>query len=156
MRPRSKRSKRLKLAFLIVLIGFGIAVYFHFKTQKLVDAPATIQPVTPAARDAARKKYITSIAEAIDKSYKLHGKYPFAVPKTETAICSSSSVHCKQVKLIDLNSLVQDGFLETIPSDPKGGRGQYNSGYSLRHDPDGSMLVLAPRTESQAVLSVKL
>jgi hypothetical protein len=156
MRPKSKRFKHRKLVFLLILVGIGIGIYAHTHSKKEVSSPLTIQPTTPVMRDAVRKKALTSLAEAINSSYKLHGKYPFTNPKTETGICNGSTIHCRQVKLIDLNQVLSDGFLPSIPNDPIGGRGQYNSGFSLRHDIDGSTYLLAPRTEGGSVLSVKL
>lgn len=156
MRPKSKRFKHRKLVCLIVLIGIAVSLYLGTRPPKEITSPLTIQPTTPVARDAARKKALTSLAEAITSSYKLHGNYPFANPKTETAICNGSSFHCKQVKLLDLNQVLSDGLLPAIPNDPIGGRGQYNSGFTLRHDLDGSTYLLAPRTENGSILSIKL
>ncbi|MEO7617515.1 MAG: hypothetical protein ABIS59_01590 [Candidatus Saccharibacteria bacterium] len=156
MRPKSKRFKHSKLILLLILIGIGFGVYLQTRPVKEATSPLTIQPATPATRDAARKKSLTSLAEAISNSYKLHGKYPFTNPKVETGICNASSLHCKQVKLIDINQVISDGFLAAIPNDPIGGRGQYNSGFSIRHDIDGSTYLLAPRTENGSILSVKL
>jgi hypothetical protein len=116
----------------------------------------TLAPATPAERNEFRKKSLDSLAIAIRTSLKEHGQYPFIIPKTETGICSGSSVHCKQVKLLDMNQLLADGMIAAIPHDPVGGTGQYNSGYSLKKDVDGSIVLLAPRTEHMPPISVKL
>ena len=116
----------------------------------------TLAPATPAERNEFRKKSLDSLAIAIRSSYKLHEKYPFNIPKIETGICSGSSVHCKEVKLIDISQILSDGLIAAIPNDPIGGSGQYNSGYSLRKDSDGAIVLLAPRTEQTAEISIKL
>lgn len=156
MRRQTRPIKRRQLLLLILLVAVGFVVYIRSRPQQEVSSPLTIQPTTPADRDMARKKSLTSLSVALTASYKLHGKYPLNLPKTETAICNGSSVHCKQVKLVDLNLLLSDGLIPSIPSDPIGGSGQYNSGFSIRGESDGSILLLAPRTEGPTTISVKL
>lgn len=156
MRYTPSRLSRRKLFFLSALIILGIAVYLRSRPPEAISSPLTIQPATPADRDEARKKYLLILQGALEKSFKSHGSYPFLIPKTEIAICNGSSLHCKQSKLLDINSLISDGILASIPSDPSGGRGQYNSGFTIRRDPDGAIFLLAPRTEGPVEIIIKL
>ncbi len=149
------RTKRRFAVVIFVIVG-SVATYIQFRPHPKQDSKLSLAPATPAERNEFRKKSLTSLAEAIQSSYKVHGKYPFSIPKTETDISSGSSIHCKQVKLLDLNQVLADGMIAAIPHDPVGGSGQYNSGYSLRKEIDGTIVLLAPRTENAVVISVKL
>ena len=156
MRLFFKRLNIRKLILVVLVVAVGFVVYWRLRPVAVKTSPLSILPTTPVERDAVREKRLITLREAIDQSSKLHGAYPFVIPKVETGICNGSSVHCKQMKLLDLNVLVSDGFLTAIPNDPSGGKGQYNSGYALRRDSDGSLLLLAPRSEGPTVLSLKL
>lgn len=155
MRIKLFRSRRRFVVLMILLIG-SISAYIILRPHPKEDSTLYLAPSTPAERNEFRKKSLDSLAVAIRDSYKLHGQYPFKIPKTETSICSGSSVHCKQVKLLDLNQILSDGLIAAIPHDPVGGTGQYNSGYSLKKDIDGSIILLAPRTENSTPLFVRL
>lgn len=156
MRYIPRRSNRRKLFLLAFLLLAGIVIYFRSRPPEVVSSPQTIQPTTPGDRDEARKKYLLLLRDALDTSIKKHGSYPFSIPKSEIAICNGSSPHCKQYRLLDMNSLISDGILASIPSDPSGGRGQYNSGFTLRRDPDGTLYLQAPRTEGPMEIRQKL
>jgi hypothetical protein len=141
----------------IVLGGLAIWAYSMNRAQDTASSKITAQAVTPKERDELRKKSLEALATAIRSSTGAHnGVYPFVVPRVETGICAGSSAHCKQAKLVDLSQVLSDGYIAAIPSDPSGGRGQYSSGYTLRRNPDGSIVLLAPRTELGPVISVKL
>lgn len=155
MRFKLFRSRRRFVVLMILLVG-SILAYIILRPHPKEDLTLNLAPATPAERNEFRKKSLDSLAVAIRSSYKLHGQYPFKIPKTETGICSGSSVHCKQVKLLDLSQILSDGLIAAIPHDPVGGTGQYNSGYSLKKDIDGSIILLAPRTENSTPLFVRL
>ena len=155
MRLHLSRSNRRFVVLIILFVSLSSA-YFVLRPHKKENLKLNLAPATPAERNAFRKQSLDSLAEAIRSSYKLHGQYPFIIPKSETGICSGSSVHCKQVRLLDINQILSDGSIAAIPHDPVGGTGQYNSGYSLRKDADGTIVLLAPRTEGATVLSIKL
>lgn len=155
MRSNKSRSKRSLLVLMMLLVS-AIFAYVMLRPHPKEYSKLALAPSTPAERNQFRKKSLDSLAEAIRSSYKLHEQYPFKIPKNETGICSGSSIHCKQVKLLDISQILSDGLIAAIPQDPVGGTGQYNSGYSLKKDIDGSILLLAPRTEGGLPLSVKL
>ncbi len=155
MRLKHSGSRRRFVA-LMVLISSSILAYILFRPHHKEFSNINFAPTTPAERNEFRKKSLDSLAVAIRSSYKIHGQYPFKIPRIETAICSGSSVHCREVKLLDINQILSDGLIEAIPHDPVGGSGQYNSGYSLKKDIDDSIVLLAPRTEGTAPLAVKL
>lgn len=156
MQARKKRKFRRIFLFLGVALVAGGGFYFQSAKEKDVTLPANLQATTPEARDTLRKKYMTSLASALKQSYSTYGRYPFVVPKKETPICSGASVKCKQVRFLDANILVSDGLIPAIPTDPSGGKGQYNSGFSIRQNADGTISIIAPRTEGSEVLSVTL
>ncbi len=155
MRSKLSHSSR-RFIVLSILFVSAIMVYLVFRPHAKEYSTLTLAPATPAERNEFRKKSLDSLAVAFRESYKLHGKYPFKVPRTETGICSGSSIHCSQVKLIDISQILSDGLIEAIPEDPVGGTGQYNTGYSLKKDVDGTIILQAPRTEGPEVIFVKL
>lgn len=140
----------------ITLLAIVAGIVMTTQGERGSGSIAAETPNTPAERDDARKKSLEAIAAAIRTSTTMNkGRYPFLVPRTETAICSATTATCRKAKLLDLNQLVSDGTITTIPSDPNGGRGQYSTGFSLRREPDGVIVLLAPRAETRAI-SVRL
>ena len=145
-----------RIVLLLLLLVIAIVGYIALRPHPQVTPKSYFAPVTAEERNQVREKSLASLGEAIQHYRKSHDSYPFVVPKTETAICNGSSIHCKQVKLVDVNQVLVDGMIQSIPSDPSGGKGQYNSGFSINRYPDGSILLFAPRTENITILSYKL
>lgn len=156
MKHRKKRKFKYIILVAVLASILGTGFYLRFMPSKDTTQQVSIQAVTPATRDDVRKKNLAVLATAMKKIYVAYGRYPFVVPKQETPICNGASTKCKQVKFFDANILVSDGLISFIPSDPSGGKGQYNSGFSIQQDNNGSITLLAPRTEGNESISIKL
>ena len=112
-------------------------------------------PSNPENRNIIRREILNQISDALADYIGQHeGKLPIKLPMTDTAICSSFGTNCQAVKLIDLNFLVAGGYIDSLPMDPLGTKGRWNTGYTISQNPDGKIRLAAPNAELDAVISL--
>jgi hypothetical protein len=139
----------------VVVIGGGLYVATVIKSSTKPTVASLPTAATPDSRNQLRTIAIKQLSSAIDAYIADKGSLPIKLSTAPKAICSSISATCAKAKLVDLNFLSATGvYINSIPSDPVGGRAQYSTGFLIAKDATtGKIVVTAPNAELGAVLS---
>jgi hypothetical protein len=112
-------------------------------------SPKDAAPVsTPVSRNLERTNTLKSLAAALQRYQSEHQqRLPVRLPSSLTEICISSGEICVNRHLVDLSYLTADAYLESLPTDPVGGRVEYGTGYFIAQSTEGVLYLKAARAE---------
>lgn len=148
MFPRTKNQKgftllEVLLVVAIIAILIGIVIIAINPSRQQVDT-----------RNAQREADVTTILNAIEKySMDNNGALPSSITTATTEICANDASSC--AGLVNLDTLVDNGYLDTLPEDPQCSTAcaTNGTGYTVSKTSDNVVTVDAPSAEQGRVIS---
>ncbi len=149
--PPTKEKQPLLLE---ILVGFALFLMVAVIVYMILN-PHKDQEET---RNSMRSQSIVEIAAAVKNYVDTTGNLPKEIPLNRECasigneICQMNATDC--AGMVQLNSVIETGFLTQIPVDELKTSGN-GSGYYISHDGDGNIMICAPLAERSVEISLK-